>query len=75
MVGEAAFTGKPVHVVELAGGSAKFRRFLDGMYAYGAARRFDGRLENWSYVPLNATRDIAAAIAEAFRAHRRRLPT
>lgn len=70
MVGEAAATGKPVHVIELDGGSPKFRRFLDGMYAHGAARRFDGRLENWSCVPLNATQDIAAAIAKAFRVHR-----
>jgi len=72
MVGEAAATGKPVHVIELDGGSPKFRRFLDGMYAHGAARKFDGRLENWSYVPLNATQDIAAAIAKAFRLHRSR---
>lgn len=71
MVGEAAATGKPVYVIELDGGSPKFRRFLDGMYAHGAARPFDGRLENWTYVPLNATHDIARAIATAFRAHRR----
>jgi uncharacterized protein len=70
MVGEAAATGKPVYIIELDGGSPKFRRFLDGMYAYGAARPFDGRLENWTYVPLNATHDIARAIATAFRAHR-----
>jgi hypothetical protein len=70
MVGEAAATGKPVHVIELAGGSPKFRRFLDAMYAHGAARRFEGRLENWEYVPLNATQDIAAAVVKAFEAHR-----
>lgn len=69
MVGEAAATGKPVYVIELEGGSPKFRRFLDAIYAYGAARPFDGRLENWDYVPLNATREIAVAIATAFRAH------
>ena len=72
MVGEAAATGKPVYVIELDGGSPKFRRFLDGIYAHGAARPFDGRLENWTYVPLNATHDIARAIAVAFRTHRRR---
>ncbi|MGE5539393.1 MAG: mitochondrial fission ELM1 family protein [Gemmatimonas sp.] len=70
MVGEAASTGKPVYVIELDGGSPKFRRFLDGMYAAGAARKFAGRLENWQPVPLNATDEIAAAIADAFRAHR-----
>jgi uncharacterized protein len=70
MVGEAAATGKPVHVIELEGGSPKFRRFLDGMYAHGAARRFNGHLENWEYVPLNATKEIASAIATAFQARR-----
>lgn len=68
MVGEAAATGKPVHIVELEGGSPKFRRFLDAMYARGAARPFAGRLENWGYVPLNVTEDIARAIVSAFRA-------
>jgi mitochondrial fission protein ELM1 len=70
MVGEAASTGKPVYVIELDGGSPKFRRFLDGMYARGAARRFEGRLDNWQPVPLNATGEIADAIAYAFLARR-----
>jgi hypothetical protein len=67
MVGEAAFTGKPVHVIELEAirenKDAKFRRFLDAIYKYGAARPFAGRLESWDYAPLNATDEIAGAIA------------
>ncbi|MCE7999447.1 MAG: hypothetical protein HEP70_11365 [Rhodobiaceae bacterium] len=66
MVGEATVTGKPVYVVELEGGSAKFRRFLDALYVNNVARQFDGLLETWSYAPLNATQEIAAAIAAAF---------
>lgn len=69
MVGEAAFTGKPVHVIELEGGSPKFRRFLDGMYETGAARPFRGALESWASHPLNATDEIAAAIATRLKAH------
>ncbi len=69
MVGEAAFTGKPVHVIELEGGSPKFRRFLDAMYESGAARPFRGALESWVSHPLNATDDIAAAIATRLKAH------
>ena len=65
MVGEAAATGKPVHIIELEGGSAKFHRFLDSMYAAGVARPFVGLLESWEYAPLNATQDIAHAIARA----------
>lgn len=69
MVGEAAFTGKPVHVIELEGGSPKFRRFLDAMYESGAARPFRGALESWASHPLNATDEIAAAIATRLKAH------
>lgn len=66
MVGEAAFTGKPVFVVELDGNAPKFRRFLDAIYAAGAARPFVGALESWEYEPLNATHDIAEAIRTRF---------
>lgn len=69
MVGEAAFTGKPVLVIELEGGSPKFRRFIDAMYESGAARPFRGTLESWEYEPLNATDEIAEAIAARFAAH------
>lgn len=64
MVGEAAFTGKPVYVIELDGKAPKFRRFLDGIYAIGAARPFAGVLESWEYEPLNATNEIAEAIRQ-----------
>ncbi|MDO9126440.1 MAG: mitochondrial fission ELM1 family protein, partial [Parvibaculum sp.] len=70
MAGEAAFTGKPVYVIELEGGSAKFRRFLDAIYATGAARPFAGQLESWEYEPLNATDEIARAIAARLEKHK-----
>jgi mitochondrial fission protein ELM1 len=62
MVSEAGSTGKPVHVVELDGGSAKFRRFHAVMREAGVTRPFAGRLERWSYAPLNDTARIAAEI-------------
>jgi len=71
MVGEATVTGKPVYVVELEGGSPKFRRFLDALYINNVARQFDGLLETWSYAPLNATQEIAAAIAAAYSANKK----
>ncbi len=64
MVSEAATTGKPVHVVELKGGSAKFARFHQTLRETGATRPFAGRLESWSYPPL---RDTEAAAAEIRR--------
>jgi hypothetical protein len=62
MVCEAATTGKPVHVVELAGGSAKFARFHQALRRAGATRPFAGRLEHWSYQPLRDTETAAAEI-------------
>jgi mitochondrial fission protein ELM1 len=62
MVSEACVTGKPVHVVELDGGSAKFRRFHQAMREAGMTRPFTGRLEAWRYPPFDET---ARAAAEA----------
>jgi mitochondrial fission protein ELM1 len=55
MVTEAASTGKPVQVIELPGGSRKFREFHRLMQESGATRPFAGRLETWRYEPINDT--------------------
>jgi uncharacterized protein len=68
MVSEAAATGKPVHVVDLDGGSAKFTRFHAAMRAAGITRPFAGAIEDWRYAPPD---DTAGAGAEI----RRRLAT
>ncbi len=75
MVGEATTTGRPVYVIELPGGSPKFRRFLDALYVNGVARQFDGLLATWSYAPLNATEEIAASIAQRFARKNARSPS
>lgn len=62
MVSEALATGKPVHVAALDGGAAKFDRFHEGLRREGFTRPFAGRLESWTYTPLN---DTARAAAEA----------
>ena len=62
MVCEACATGLPVHVFELAGGSAKFRRFHDGLGADGITRPFTGVIEDWSYPPFDDTQTVADEI-------------
>lgn len=62
MVSEAATTGKPVYVVDLKGGSSKFRRFHEGLRKDGVTRPFAGRLEHWTYAPLNDTARVATDI-------------
>ncbi len=62
MACEAAATGKPVHVFDLPGGSAKFTRFHDDLRAAGIARRFTGEIGTWSYRPLAETSRIAREV-------------
>ena len=68
MVSEAAATGKPVHIIELAGGDAKFARFHQTLRAAGITRPFRGRIESWSYAPLNDNARAGAALRELVRA-------
>lgn len=62
MTSEAASTGKPVYVVDLPGGSTKFRAFHDGLRADGITRPFTGTLETWSYTPPDDTAAVAAEV-------------
>lgn len=62
MVGEATATGAPVHVYEPSGGAPKITRFLDGLAQHGAARRWRGQVERWTYSPIDATQEVAQAI-------------
>ena len=69
MVSDACSSGKPVHILPVAGRrSARFSRFFAALEAEGAARPFTGSLESWDYDPLN---DCALAAGEI----RRRLET
>ena len=71
MIGEAAMSGAPIHIVEATGGHPKMTRFIDRMIAVGAARRWSGSIEQFSYTPIDATPEIARAIAERYWAFRR----
>ncbi len=62
MISEAAATGKPVHILELDGGNAKFARFHALMRAGGITRPFVGRIEYWSYPVPNDTARAGAAL-------------
>jgi mitochondrial fission protein ELM1 len=72
MVSEAAATGKPVHIVELPGGNAKFARFHASMREAGITRPFAGRLESWSYEPVDDTARAGAAVRALVRERRER---
>lgn len=68
MVSEACFTGKPVLVVDLPGGNAKFLAFHGAMRQAGFTRPFEGRLERWTYQPPDDTGAVAAEVRRRFAA-------
>ncbi|NJC41432.1 hypothetical protein GGQ87_001690 [Brevundimonas alba] len=72
MAAEAASTGAPVHVLPMVPlkSADKFARLHADLRARGAARPFDGRLEGWSYAPLNETERAARAVLDALSAIR-----
>jgi hypothetical protein len=66
MLGEAASTGKPIYIFQAPEKdlkrSEKFVRLQEAIQAAGAARRLVGKLETWSYEPLDANKFIASAL-------------
>lgn len=64
MNSEACATGKPVHVIDLPGGSEKFRLFHQALRDDGMTRPFRGRLESWSYQPLDDVTLVANRVSQ-----------
>jgi uncharacterized protein len=69
MVSEAAATGKPVHIIDLPGGDAKFARFHAQMRAAGIARPFAGDIQSWSYTPPDDNARAGMALRELLLRH------
>ena len=77
MAGEAAATGKPVHIFHPSGGSKKFDRYHAALQAQGVTRPLQdaGAITNpWVYQPLNSAEMIAAEICRRMSARARYLP-
>lgn len=64
MAGEAAATGKPIHIFTPSGGSEKFARFHAALEAHGATRPLGqfGIKDTWVYQPLDSATIIAEEI-------------
>lgn len=70
MVSEAVATGKPVHVFQLSGGSAKFSRFHHELERQGKTRPFNGKIEHWNYPGTDDMTLAAGAVEKAWNAYR-----
>lgn len=64
MLSEAAWHGLPVHIAPLEGRSEKFDQLHQSLIARGAARRFTGQIETWTYPPLREADRVADVIVE-----------
>lgn len=62
MISDACTTGKPVYIIELDGRSDRFDRFHNHIRTLGAARSFDEKLEDFSYIALQDAQNIADEI-------------
>lgn len=62
MITEAAFTGKPVHLMELPGGGGKWKRFHEGLAQRGVIRPGASFTDEWNYAPLRETDRVADEI-------------
>jgi hypothetical protein len=67
MVTEACASGRPVYVVDLPGGSAKFRAFHDLMRTEDYTRPFAGRLEDWTPIRLDDTEQVAKIVCDKLK--------
>lgn len=69
MTTEAAVTGKPVYrlAMDRLRPEGKFARFHQALEDCGIVRPFDGKLETWTYTPLNETARAAAKVVEVFK--------
>jgi len=67
MLTEAAFTGRPVYSLPLEGNPGKFRLLHNELEARDALRPFLGRLDSWTYSPLDETSRIATLLAHRFQ--------
>lgn len=77
MTGEACATGRPVYVFTPDGGSAKFARFHEALRRYGATRPLPetlGRIEAWSYRPLDSAQEIATEIVRRWQRRQAMVP-
>ncbi|MTH99588.1 mitochondrial fission ELM1 family protein [Roseibium sp. RKSG952] len=68
MIGEAAATGKPVHLFMPSGGHRKIDRFLATLADKGVIHPFPGPFTATTYEPIDATPWIAQEILRAYQA-------
>ncbi len=62
MISESCTTGKPVYMIELDGGAKRITQLHENLINDGKLRKFEGKLETFSYEPLNDAQRVASEI-------------
>jgi mitochondrial fission protein ELM1 len=62
MLADPAWFGKPIHILRLEGGSPRFDRLHQGFIDRGAARWFEGLIDEWEYPPIREAERAADEI-------------
>jgi mitochondrial fission protein ELM1 len=66
MLSDALTAGKPTYRVSLQGQSAKFDRLYKNLESTGGLRVFEGKIDEWTYPPLNDAQMVADEIKKYF---------
>ncbi len=67
MTSEAAATGKPIYLLPLDGGNAKFKRYHEALKRHGVTRIYAGQMEHWTYKPLKENQRAAKWILKKIK--------
>lgn len=62
MLADPAWFGKPIHLLRLEGGSPRFDRLHQGFIDRGAARWFEGLIDEWEYPPIREAERVGDEI-------------
>ena len=67
MITDAAFSGRPVHLLPMEGGAPKWTAFQDALTRQGVLRPNAGYKDEWSYPPIRETDRAAVDILTRYR--------
>jgi len=71
MISEAAITGKPIYVAQMPAikNNQRFKSFFNLFESLNIIKELNDSVENWTYIKLNETNEIANQIKEKIKHH------
>jgi mitochondrial fission protein ELM1 len=71
MISEAAITGKPIYIAQMASikKNKRFKSFFNLFTSLNIIRELGTQVENWTYPKLDETKKIADQIREKIKLH------